>query len=426
MVTSIFTPSNRVCFTHPPNLSAELNALVDGYEITTREVFNPGHERAYVDSILRTIDKRQRALDWLLDRHPIDCGILVYNESDTVQHKLWPAEGFAGGDVPWPASGVVEVYRRLDLAVGRLVQRLGPDANFLVVSDHGAGPLRGVMCINLWLIQQGYLRLRRSAGYLLKWLLARTDLLVRTYGVLQRIGLGGLGRFVPNALRHSVATSFVSFDDVDWQRTRAYSHGEFGQIYLNLRGREPQGVVAPGQEADRLLGEIFDGLRRLVDPATGRPVVTQLWRRDELYRGPKAADGPDLVFVIDDYARDASVQFGLGRSQVLGEPEFVDRGCHRPEGIFIAAGPDIASGARPDQVSVMDVMPTALHLLGLPVPQDVDGRVLAEVLTGQAAARPLERSAAAACAAPAADAQPFSDDEQQQVKQRLRDLGYMD
>jgi len=426
MVTSIFTPSNQVTFTYPAALSAELNALVDGYEIVTREVWGPGRERAYVDSIFQTIAKREKALDWLLDRHPIDCGMLVYNETDTIQHKAWPAGGFRGAAPPWPAEGVALVYERLDAALGRLIERFGPDTNILLASDHGAGEMRGVMYINRWLMDRGYLRLKRSLAYPLKWFLARTDLLVRAYRAAQVLGLGALGRLVPGSLRESVATSFVSFDDVDWPHTQAYSFGEFGRIFLNLKGREPQGVVEPGAEAGRLLDRLAKELGEVLDPATGRPVVTRVLRRDEVFHGPAAAEGPDLLFVIDDYARDASVQFGIGRRGVLGEPEFMDRGCHRPEGVLVAAGPDIAPG-RLDRVSVLDVTPTVLHLLGLPVPEDMDGRVVTEILAPSAASRPVVRAAGGAAAPPPRSAEPaMTADEQREVEKRLHDLGYLD
>ena len=427
MVTSILTPSTEAGFTYPAELAADLNDVTGGYEIATRDVFDPAEPRPYLDSILATIAKREKALDCLLDRFAIDTGVLVYTESDHVQHKLWPDEGFpAGAAPPWPASGVCEVYERLDAAVGRLIERFGDEANLLLVSDHGAGPLRGVMYINQWLRDRGHLRLRRSVGYPLKWFLARTDLLVRVYRVAQRLGLGRLGRLVPDSLRQGVATSFVSFDDVDWSRTCAYSHGEFGQIYLNLRGREPQGIVEPGAQADEVLARLTRELGEVVDPATGRPVVTKVWRRDEVFHGPAAAAGPDLLFVLDDYARDASVQFGIGRRGVLGEPEFADRGCHRPEGVFIAAGPDLRH-TRADRISCMDITPTALHLLGLPVPDDADGRVLTEILAGDAAARPVTRSAAGEVpAAAAADVPAMTDEEQREVEKRLHDLGYLD
>jgi len=426
LVTCLFTPSNKVCFTHPAELSAELNRLTDGYEFASREVYNPGHERVYVDSILRTLEKREKALDFLLDRCPIDCGMLVYTESDHVQHKLFPPDGLLGKDLPWPYSGVTEVYERLDAAVGRLTDRFGPGTNLLVISDHGAGPMRGVMYINQWLMKMGRLRLKRSPAYPLKWFLARTNLLTHGYRLAQKLGMGWLGNLVPDSLRAAVAASFISFDDVDWTRTSAYSFGEFGQIYLNLRGREPQGLVQPGAEAGQLLADLARQLGEVLDPATGRPVVTRVWRRDEVFRGPAAGEAPDLLFAIDGYARDASVQFGLGRQTVLGQPEFMDCGCHRPEGILIAAGPDIRSG-RADPVSVMDVTPTALHLLGLPVPEDMDGRVLGEFLTGDAASRRVGRSAAAAPAPAAEPAAPaLSAEEQREVEKRLHDLGYLD
>ncbi len=428
MVTSLLTPSNRVCFTHPPEASEALNRHVDGYEIVTPEVYSAGRERAFVDAMLQTVEKREAALHYMLETYPIDVGLLVYNESDGIQHKLWPADGFGEGEPPWPASGIWEVYERLDRAVGRLADHLGPDANLLVLSDHGAGPMRGVMFVNRWLMDQGYLRLRRSPRVGLKRFLARTDLLVRAYYLASRLGLGWLGRLVSPKTRTQVATSFISFDDVDWSRTVAYSFGSCGQIFLNLRGRECKGLVEPGAEADRLLDEIAGRLREVRDPDTGRDLITEVWRPRDLFHGPALADAPDLMFPIDDYARDASLRFGIGQASFLGEPESWTRGAHRMDGIFIAAGPDIAPGAPVQGMSLADVAPTALHLVGLPVPEDMDGRVVTEILSGPAAARAPARSApgAAAPQGPEEASAAMTDEEQQAVEDRLRDLGYLD
>jgi predicted AlkP superfamily phosphohydrolase/phosphomutase len=229
-------------------------------------------------------------------------------------------------------------------------------------------------------------------------------------------------------MRTRVATSFVSFDDVDWSRTAAYSFGSCGQIFLNLRGREREGIVEPGAEAERLLGDIADRLRQVRDPETGRQLITHVWRPQDLFDGPAMDDAPDLLFPIDDYARDASLRFGIGQPSFLAEPESWTRGAHRMDGVFIAAGPDIVPEADVRGMALRDVAPTALHVAGLPVPDDMDGRVVTEILSGAAAARTPQHAAPGPSppAAPADAPAPMTDEEQQAVEERLRDLGYLD
>lgn len=421
LVSGLLTPSVASRFTEPAELAAELRAAVPGFRISTGEVFDPNRPQRFADDVRAVFEAREAAVRHLHETRPAAFEMHVVMALDHIQHKLWrdPATGTGGRD--GPSDVVLDLYRRADAFAGRMIALYGPETTFLVLSDHGFGPLEKVLRLNRWLMREGMLVLRRSPALAVKTWLARTDLATRTYRLMQRIGLGWVGRLVPKAVQHTVATSGISFEDVDWGRTRAFAYGEFGQIRVNLRGREPHGIVAPGDEYETLLADLEDRLGRLRDPDTGDPIVREVHRKDSIYHGPHVADAPDLTFAIGDYRYDSSVAFGFEQEEVIGGPEFFDSGSHRPDGILFAAGPGVRPGHRIEGATVYDIVPTALHLMGLAVPEDMDGRVLEEILAGGG---PVTRGEAAGQrdeAPPVPEAEDMSE-----VEERLRNLGYMD
>jgi predicted AlkP superfamily phosphohydrolase/phosphomutase len=167
---------------------------------------------------------------------------------------------------------------------------------------------------------------------------------------------------------------------IEWSRTRAWSRGQWGHIYINLKGRDPHGIVEPGAEYDQLCKEIAEKFCSLVDPASGEPAVNRVWRRDELYHGPRVQWAPDLVvdwrdgaYMPNDRDRGETAVFAPRFRSYMNWPT---TGSHRLDGILMAAGPDIPAGTRVHGAGVIDMMPTWLHLLGLPVPQDLEGKPL--------------------------------------------------
>jgi predicted AlkP superfamily phosphohydrolase/phosphomutase len=168
----------------------------------------------------------------------------------------------------------------------------------------------------------------------------------------------------------------------DWERTRIYSVGSYGNLYVNLRGREPQGQVAPGQDYERLLRDVADYLLALRDPEDGQTVVESVWRREEIYLGPALSRAPDLILGWRDYAYECRHHLGSGSSSVFADTIRLNEvvttpitGCHRPDGVLLAYG----AGVRPGLIhgaSVTDVAPTVLHAFGLPVPPEMDGHAL--------------------------------------------------
>jgi predicted AlkP superfamily phosphohydrolase/phosphomutase len=243
-------------------------------------------------------------------------------------------------------------------------------------------------------------------------------------------------RLAPGLARRTYSSTLAGqLGSFDWPKTKAF-YGVHSDIWVNLRGREPQGIVDPA-DAPGLLAELKEGLLGIRDPRTGAPVFAGARTREELYSGPMSNLGPDLM--LDSWA--AGYRVGPGRSSSnedvippaplagVNEPWSSD---HRPLGIFAAAGPHIASGSS-DELNLYDVCPTALALLEQPVPDGLDGRPATEAVEATWLAEHPVRTRP-----PAGERNPrggpdggggegeFSEADAEAVAAHLRDLGYIE
>jgi predicted AlkP superfamily phosphohydrolase/phosphomutase len=307
------------------------------------------------------------------------------------------------------------------------------------MSDHGFGPLKNMVNLNVFFMQKGLMKLKRDPWTQLKALAFRLGLTPsNVYQWVARIGLQNTVARVSKKTRNDIIAKFLSFDSVDWSRTIAYSMGHVGQVYLNVAGRgyagrEQHGIIPPEQYEQRL-EQVTAALQELRDE-DGRSILTRVIPGREIYHGPYADRGPDLHLVLDAYNMIACPLFAT-EGRVITHQIRGDSGCHRREGIFIAHGSGIRQGGRdvamlgttvPPRLypgaDILDLAPTILHLLGEPVPRIMDGRVLAEILTNQRPVVYTDGDGAEIFSGHADVA--FSSEEADQVEERLRSLGYL-
>jgi predicted AlkP superfamily phosphohydrolase/phosphomutase len=371
--------------------------------------------------VRRVAEQRVELTLWLAERFDPELLVAVFMAADHAQHLGWDEWERSG-----PASPLAQVYGILDEAVGALAGALGGD--IMIVSDHGAGPLDGVVNLNAWLAEQGLLEYA-GAGELMRGGQLQRMATARALALWRRLPLDFRTRAKQrlSGLRER-SYELQNYSIVDFERTQAFAYGTFGNIVINVQGRERTGIVAPGAEYEAVRDAVAHGLRELRDPATGRQIVAAVHRREELVSGPQIERVPDLVVEFADYA-------WLGKGNLKSRTESIwDRveiagtdaayvGSHRHEGIVALTGPSAAPGGL--FASIEDVAPTIQYLLGEPIPESMEGQLIdAAIDPALLERRPPEYVAGDVEVDRGIRA--FADDEAGQVQDRLRGLGYLE
>ncbi|MEA3336849.1 MAG: alkaline phosphatase family protein [Chloroflexota bacterium] len=445
MVSGRDTPGLGATYTYPPDLKDELDdAAGQPYVIVPDDWLwmqrkRPDRARA---ELLREIDVRFDAVTHLMETRPWDMTFFVVSATDGAAHFFWkyhdrshplhdPQEAARYGDT------LLEVHRQCDRRIGQMIESLDDDTNVLVVSDHGQGPLGPqAIHLNIWLEEQELLQFRSQESrrgvreYTTVWASRAVQRGKRSlYGRIRFQTLTKLRRLWPDSLRIRLGAE-AFFPDVDWSKTLAYSEELRGNIWINLRGRDPQGIVEPGQAYEALRDNIISTLPQLTDPQSGARLIRHVWRREELYDGPYLEHLPDLIVEADypDMFKPHAAYRGWAAARQLSPEEMAQRaitGCHRMNGVFIAWGPDVQSASQLGQASLIDIAPTALHLLGQPVPVEMDGRVLSEVLADADSARVSTATLEELGLDGTGIERGYSDEEADYVRERLAGLGYL-
>lgn len=389
-------------FVHPPEAHAQVRAwrFADFQEGDIR----PGWHARALDALRRGVADKADIAARLLAREPWDFFMVVFGEADTVSHHFWLFHDPASPrHRPGFEDAIGDIYARLDEAVGRLIDAAGPDTTVLVVSDHGFGGAgTGVVHLNNWLAERGHLAFNGGRGGSLAKQAA-----LRLVPASWR---GGLFRRLRGWAERAESAS--RFGGIDWTRTRAWSEelNYFPSIRVNLRGRDPDGVVDPAE---------YDGyVDALCAALEAWEPVAKAWRRDALYDGPERHRAPDIVLELaleNGYshsclrARGGPAFRRIAPDEVLGGKERGMTGTHRDPGILLASKPVAA-----DAPGLEDIAPTVLAELGVPGPP-MDGRTLwgAAPATGAAPAR-------------AAAARTYTPGEERVLEERLRALGYLE
>ncbi len=426
-------PPDAPDFASDPALLKELEAELGGpYRPWSTAVHDGGHEAEALAELTDFLDHHLKAVSFLARRGGWDLFMYDLMATDRIQHELWHAWepnhlAAKGRDLSAVREGYIEFWRKLDRGVGAIVEALPGDTAVLLMSDHGFGPIEYYVNFNVWLLQRGDIALQDSFYVKQKkWCYDRGVTPAAFYGLMVRLGMARqrVGRFrgkQTSWLERVAESAFLSRRHIDWSRTKAYSQGNFGQIFVNQRGRQPQGCVAP-EDVRPYLDDLKAALREIPHPETGEPLVEAIYERDELYQGPHAHLGPDLTVVPKDWRYRTIGLHDFTTNSVIG-PAFGPTGDHRTTGVLIAHGPAFRAGSKPDGASLLDIAPTVLHLLGVPVPGDMDGRVLTEILDPSVVASPAPREESAVAAE--AVTVGYSAEDEAEIQKRLADLGYL-
>lgn len=421
-------------FVYPARVYQEIQNTLGEYILRD---YAQGHNPAtFLKQIHTTLDFQKKLLFYMMKHYEWDFYMTVFNALDLVQHGYWQYmdESFTSitpEDRVLYGSAIKDMYIKADGILGEVLAALPEESDFMILSDHGAGRCRKAVFMNKWLESQGLLRYCKSGKRVSPLKLAHQGI-KRIFSTSQ---LDWLKRTFP-LLRQRVKSHLV-FSEIDWRNTKVYCFGrESTNLFINLKGRFPTGIVTPGQEYEDLRNELIDKLMELRDPESGEVVVDKVLKSEEVYHGGCLDSAPDLLVTwkngeytswpgYDD--KNCSIfESALDHSDFNEWSGLKKGGNHRPNGIFIMNGQEINTNLEILGAEIIDLAPTTLFTMGAPIPSDMDGKVLTASFNHAYIQSKSPEFCEAGVSHPA---QPpafnYTEQQAKQIEERLRNLGYI-
>lgn len=334
LISCFITPGNEKEYTYPPELKQEIEERFGPYIFDV--VFRTDEKDMLLEQIYEMTAKRFDVMNYLIRQKAWDFFMFVEIGVDRIQHAFWK---YMDSDHHLYIKGnkyedaILDYYKDLDKKIGELLSNIDKNTAVLVVSDHGAKRMKGAFCINEWLIEQG-------------------DLVVK-----------------------EKPQSPVSLDEVeiDWSRSRAWGWGGYyARLFLNIEGREIQGIIPP-EDYERERDALAEKLLTVKGPE-GEEWKTCILKPQEYFEETRG-DYPDLMVYFDDLFWRSAGTLGHKTKYLLENDTGPDDAVHAQDGIYILYDPQIPRKKRKD-AHILDIAPTILHAMGIPVPDDLGGKVI--------------------------------------------------
>ncbi|MGD8244387.1 MAG: alkaline phosphatase family protein [Anaerolineae bacterium] len=341
LISSFLTPSTDRQYTFPNDLRYEIDHVLEG---ETYDVDVPQFRTDDKDFLLRQIhemtEKRFQVIKYLLRNKPWDFFMFVEIGLDRIHHGMWkfwdPSHRKYEPGNPYE-DAIPAYYRYLDHELGELLGMLDDDTIVLIVSDHGGRAMEGGFAINEWLRREGLLVLKDEPLY----------------------------------------EGLVPFEkvEVDWERTTAWgAGGYYGRLFMNVKGREPQGKM-PAAEYEKTRDELKERIEAISDNE-GNPMGSVVFKPEEIYREVRNI-APDLLVYFGNLGWRSVGSFGLPDIYTFENDTGPDDANHAQHGVLVLWDPRKDHGARyVDGLQLMDVAPTVLNIMDIPVPSDMQGTIL--------------------------------------------------
>lgn len=364
----------------------------------------------FLEHIYEMIEIRSDLAIGLQDRFPVDVMFVTFTGLDRVCHALWGQQDFVNPQNDWKYSKeVTKIFQKIDEKVGLILERFSPKEGVMVLSDHGFGSLSHDVYLNSYFLELGHLKLNAKKLYNTitnhpNW--GRGWPLKVLFRLISHL------RYVQRKMdfRHK------SFQDIHWKKSKAFSMGLFGNVYMHCSDRFPEGLFERGSEKYHLARQsVVADLRALKH--NGKKVVDELYFSEHIYKGPYQVKAPDLILKMRNYDYITRGGSEFGSPFIFDTPELHHSGNHRSEGILFLSGKNVNRGTTSKRARLQDLVPTLFSMMNVAIPKEMDGNILHELLF---------------------ENDPYFDDiniyrdldsetiiESQEVKSRLKALGYI-
>jgi predicted AlkP superfamily phosphohydrolase/phosphomutase len=334
MISCFITPGPENNYTYPQELKAELEAKFGPYVFDA--VFRTDDRDLILKKTYEMTEKRFAVMDYLITEKPWDLFMFVEIGVDRMHHTFWKYFDrehhlYEPGN-PYE-NAIVDYYKFLDGKIGELMSHIDDDTFVLAISDHGAKRMKGAFCINHWLVNEGLLTMKH----------------------------------IPEK------PETIEKLPVDWSKTKAWGWGGYyARIFLNVEGREPAGII-PAEDYERFRDDLTEKILAIRGP-NGEKWNTQVIKPQE-YWEELNGDYPDLMVYFDDLFWRSAGTLGHKSLYLLENDTGPDDAVHAQHGMYILYDPKNKSAKRQD-IDILDVAPTVLDRLGLPVPKDMKGKII--------------------------------------------------
>lgn len=334
LISCFITPDNEKEYTYPQELRQEIEAKFGPYIFDV--VFRTEDRDQILKEIYDMTAKRFEVLNYLIRHKPWDLFMFVEIGVDRVQHAFWKYMDKTH-HLYQPGNRyehvILDYYKYLDRKIGDLLANGGEDTVVLVISDHGAKRMKGAFCINEWLIEQGDLVIKEKPK-------PQTNL-----------------EKVP----------------IDWPRTKVWGWGGYyARLFLNVEGREPQGIIKP-EDYENERDALMERIKNIRGPK-GEKWDTQVIKPNEYFEEARG-DYPDLMVYFDDLFWRSAGTLGYETKFLPENDTGPDDAVHAQQGMYILYDPRNKVRIRKD-IDILDVAPTVLQTLGVPVPADMKGKAI--------------------------------------------------
>ena len=419
-------------FTYPPGIKQEIFKVVNDYiihlHVGAGYLDTDKKRRKAVTELLHMAECREKIVLHFMKKYPWDFLAVNFSAIDQVQHHFWQ---YMDDEESEFHDAILKVYRRVDEAVGRICNASTDNTTTFIMSDHGAGPASPyVIFIDEWLRTERLLSFKDSLS-------------VSGIGsqLIKRI-LINLSRKVSSQFKDTMmrwfpglrvkSQGYIRRSLIDWPNTKAFSGEHPSTIRINLKGREPQGVVDP-EEYETLRDDLINKLEKLRSPTSNEPLIEKIYKKEEIYHGRYLSAAPDLIIHPKDFCHQMKGGPYPNNTycevvSIKDEKEFFISGVHRLDGIFIASGNGIKKNQALHPLDITDLFPTMLYSLGMEIPRAIQGKVASEIFEDDfiSTHRICFTDYSMHRGGGGGTQRSYKQDESEKIEQSLRGLGYID
>lgn len=380
MISGFPTPEENNDFTYPNSLLQELRDHIPNFHLQPKIAIRDGNEEAFLTDINEVTENVTKTTLYLASSRPWDLLITIYVGVDALGHHFWKFRDpyhplFSKKLHKKYRNALDSIYQRIDKEIGKLLAVINENTHVIIMSDHGFGGAYYAVALNNWLLRHGWMKIRRGIVSKLKYFGFRSGITLSNAYRLAKLFRATKYRQKAyqekSRLKNLIFKVFFSINDIDWSRTQAYCVGNGGQIFINVEGREPQGIVEP-EDRLNVAKAIKSDLLKLTDKKTESVIFDKVFLREEIYNGSYVEKAADLIF-FDSKSRFQVIRFLEFGSNRLTFPHPVWAGTHRLNGIFIINGLGVQPVRSKEDIKIWDITPTIMTLLGVPIADYMDG-----------------------------------------------------